>query len=197
MARKQKQYFSNPWKKSYTTKELIEILRKENKVLNQRIRTIRKATSKITGEKYESFGAVLEYEKTVEKYGRKTLPEKGLQKYTRDELKRMIQFTEELLNMQTSTVRGIRTWEKNRVKAFEEKGIHMTDKQFFDFLHSESYNRMQRVFASETLIEEVDMMRESGISMDEIYKAVDEFMNQEKDSIKDFEEILGFKRVIE
>lgn len=198
MAHEPKQYFSNPYQNEYTTEQLIKILSTANKALNQRVRTIRKARSKITGKKYETFGAVLEYEQEVKKFGknRKTLPEKGLQKYSRTKLKSMIVKTETLLNEQTSTVRGIRTWENNRVRTFQEKGFKLTDKQFFDFFKSEEYELMMKnYFTSEILLEEIDMMRDAGHSMDEIYEAIHRFLEKDKDSIKDFEAELGFKRI--
>lgn len=198
MAHEPKRYFSNPYQNEYTTEQLIKILSTTNKALNQRVRTIRKARSKITGEKYEAFGAVLEYEQEVKKFGenRKTLPEKGLQKYSRTKLKSMIVKTETLLNEQTSTVRGIRTWENNRVRTFQEKGFKLTDKQFFDFFKSEEYELMMKnYFTSEILLEEIDMMRDAGHSMDEIYEAIHRFLEKDKDSIKDFEAELGFKRI--
>lgn len=197
MGREPKQYFSNPYQNDYTTEQLIRILSTANKALNQRMRTIKKAKSKLSGEHYEPFGARLEYEQELKKYGetRKSLPEKGLQKYSRTKLKSMIAKTESLLNEQTSTVRGIRLWENNRIRAFKAKGIKMTDKQFFDFFKSEEYEKMCQVMASEILIEEIDMLRTAGNSMEEIYEAVHRFLAKENDSIKDFESELGFKRI--
>lgn len=197
MGREPKRYFSNPYQINYSDEQLRKILRTANKALNQRIRTIKKTRSKITGETYEPFGAVLEYEQKVKNYGknRKTLPEKGLEKYSRKELKKMIVETETLLNSQTSTIRGIRKWENNRVKTFQEKGIKITDKQFFDFFKSEEYEMMCKQFASEILIEEIDMLRSKGNTFDEIITAIHRFLEKDLDSIKDFEKELGFKRI--
>ena len=182
---------------SYTVEELQEIRRALAKQANQRILRLERAKSKITGEEFNTFGAVTDvYDYLINK-GRRRFSESKRGVKHRDELRREITILQSFISRKSSTVKGMRDIENKRIQTFKNKGIKFSStKEFYDFLNSQTFmNLVSSGFTSEQIVEAYDIAREKQSdtwAVEKMTQALDDFRNGEKKvSIKNLEITLG------
>lgn len=182
---------------SHSVEELQEIRRVLAKQANQRIVRLERAESKITGERFSTFGAVTDVYDYLGNKGRRRFSESKTGVKRSDELRREITVLQGFLGRKSSTVKGMREIENKRIKTFKNKGIKFSNtKEFYEFLNSQTFkNLVTSGFTSEQIVEAYDSAREKQTD-DEVVKkmskALDEYRQGEKKvSIKNLEESLG------
>lgn len=162
---------------SYSIYDLQRMRRALAKRANQRIVRLEKNASKVTGEKFNTFGAVLEVYNYLknQKDGRKRFREQLNSMTDSNALKREITVLQGFLGRKSSLVSGMRDIEKKRINTFEsgkwgtkwkKTGIPNTplhfasNKEFYDFLNSETFKGLVNSgFTSEQIIEQYDSAR--------------------------------------
>lgn len=196
---------------SISTAELREIRRTLAKRANQRMVRLGKATSEITGEKYDEFGAVTKVKDYLERYGRTRFTEsltgetKEYSAMSRERLQREIVVLQGFLNAKTSSVAGQRRAEEKRVATFSAHGLGRIarNKEFYDFLNSNSYNTLKKFGGGNGLVSEqiqdlYQRASDEGMSADEIQQAFDEYVAQaDRVSIKGLRDWLDAKALEE
>lgn len=179
--------------KSISTAELRSLRNRLAKVANQRLRAIENASSNVTGQAYIEYGAYEKAEEYLQRYGKRrfTATDSTKSKSSRSDLQREVIELQAFLNSKTSTVRGYRTVERQRIKTFKDKGIKFADtKEFYDFLNSGEFGGLCRALSSEKIVEKYDEMRDS-MSHDEIMEALEKYRaNTQRISIKSFNEAM-------
>lgn len=194
MARRRKQYFSEPVKQSknvknqadlttdvyrgsFPIKELQRMRRALAKRANQRIVRLERGQSEVTGEKWNTFGAVVDVYKYLndQQEGRTRFKESANALSDYGELRWEITVLQGFLGRKTSLVYGMRDIEKKRINTFEsgkwgtaykKNGTptrpikFASNKEFYDFLNSETFKGLvSSGFTSEQIIEEYDKAR--------------------------------------
>lgn len=190
-----KEYLTfDPNKGKHTKEELAEIRKALAKRANQRLVRLERATSKITGEKIETFGAAefaYQYLERKEQ-GKRRFNESMRKGESFDDLKYDILQLQSFLTAKTSTVQGVHEIEKLRFQKFEggewgtaykrakEKGItgeelekykqrslhFLSTKEFYDFVSSATFKGLQKSgFTSEQLVEVYDEAREKSVNL--------------------------------
>lgn len=166
------------YRKSISTSELRELRNRLASVANQRLRAIEKASSSISGQAFTDYGAYEKAEEYLQRYGKKRFTAKDTtksKKMTRSELQREVVELQGFLTSKTSTVRGYRAVERQRLRTFQSKGIRFADsKEFYEFLNSGEFAGLRKALSSDKILEKYDEMRES-MSHDEIMKALSEY----------------------
>lgn len=179
------------YRKSISTSELRELRNRLASVANQRLRAIEKASSNISGQSYTDYGAYEKAEEYLERFGKRRFTAKDTttskNKMSRSELQREVLELQGFLNSKTSTVRGYRAVERQRLRTFQGKGIQFADtKEFYDFLNSGEFAGLRNALSSDKIVEKYDEMRES-MSHDEIMKALSKYRkNVNRVSLKSF-----------
>lgn len=175
------------WHTSYGELELMAMRRQLAKTTNQRMVRLERSASKITGERYD-YGAVeIAKEYLMEHGGKKRFTEKLDVDMDTNELKREISAMQKFLNSKSSTVKGMRDIEKSRVKTFVDKGLDesvVTDRDFYNFLSSETFKSLAKTFDSETIVDMYDARRRKGADHDDIMKSLDDYLKEENQSAK-------------
>lgn len=164
----------------HTIEELQEIRRVLAKQANQRIVRLERAESKITGEKFNTFGAVTDVYAYLDNRGRNRFSEaKSWNGMNRNELQHEIVVLQGFLGRASSTVKGMRAIEKKRLKSFEAKGINFgSTREFYDFINSETFHALVTAgFTSEQIIEAYDIARTKE-NNDEVIKKIDEALDR-------------------
>lgn len=192
----------NIYQTSMTTYQMQEIRRALAKQANQRMVRLERTTSKITGDTY-TFGAydvAQEYLRATGKVGKDgkgaRFSERKEAYSDMSELRREISTLQNFLNAPSSTISGMREIEKQRIKTFEEQGIHFANtKEFYDFANSEEFNELRYSFDSDQVVEIYDEAREK-LTHEEIVKrmsqAVEDYGNRTtRASIKDLRSRMG------
>lgn len=99
------------------------------------------------------------------------------------ELKDELEELNAFLRSKTSTIGGIREYQRKMVEVFRDKfeGLKLKDvKKFSNFLSSEIYRYMiEQGFGSEFLIEFYDRATEAEVSQEDIYEALEAFRKKE------------------
>ena len=225
MARRKKYYTPLPQRKSvkikedltadvysgsYSLDELQRMRRALAKRANQRIVRLERGESAITGEKWNTFGAVTEVYDYLnrQKEGRTRFREstKALT-YTQD-IKREITVLQGFLGRKSSLVSGMKEIEKKRLYSFESgkwgtqwkktgipnKPIHFSsNKEFYDFLNSETFKGLVSTgFTSEQIVEMYDSARvrlgedaEADVVSNAMAAALEEYRKKGNASLKD------------
>ena len=179
------------YRKSISTSELRDLRNRLAQVANQRLRAIEKASSNISGQSYTEYGAYEKAEEYLERFGKRRFTAKDTttskNKMSRSELQREVVELQGFLNSKTSTVRGYRAVERQRVRTFQGKGIQFADtKEFYDFLNSGEFAGLRKALSSDKIVEKYDEMRES-MSHDKIMKALEDYReNVSRISVKSF-----------
>lgn len=210
--------------KNITENELLEVHRKLAKRSNQRLVRLERAVSQVTGESYDKFGAgdiAKEYlAGKGEKAGKKLrftenaksaylLPETEQtdnQKYNRTEILKDIKKMQDFLLSKSSTVGGQKEIERKRLETFSQdkivngevvrKGLEFADnKEFYDFLNSETYKELLKTFKSETLVEVYDQARGQKKTHEEITDALEDYRKQNNINVKGLRNTLGLKEI--
>jgi hypothetical protein len=113
-----------------------------------------------------------------ENYNRDTF--KQSKQLTGVELKENLKALESFYNAKTSTAKGIRQVQKERVKQFHEKGVEIKDtKKFFQFLSSQQFKTLSKYADSDQIIEDFTSADSEGFSLDTIMQGYEEFLNSD------------------
>ena len=195
---------------SYSLDELQRMRRALAKRANQRIVRLERGESKVTGEKWNTFGAVTEVYDYLnrQKEGRTRFRETAKALTDSQALKREITVLQGFLGRKSSLVSGMREIEQKRIFSFESgkwgtkwkktgipnKPLHFTsNKEFYDFLNSETFNGLVSTgFTSEQLVELYDSARvrlgeeaEADAVSNAMADALEEYRNKGNASLKD------------
>ena len=212
--KKDKRLTVDYWHKKATTDELFKVHRALAKRSNQRIVRLERAVSKVTGENYASYGAGDIAKEYLQKQGRKRFRETAQSSLRalddaqkRHEILKDIKAMQEFLSSKSSTVTGQREIERKRLKTFEtpkydEEGNIIrepvkfaSNKEFYDFLNSQTFAELSKTFNSDTVVELYDMSRDKGLNNEEIQNALDEYRQRTNLNEKGLREALGLKEL--
>lgn len=162
---------------SFKITELQRMRRALAKRANQRIVRLERGQSAVTGEKWNTFGAVIDVYKYLndQQEGRKRFKEQENALGDYNQLRREITVLQGFLGRKTSLVSGMMDIEKKRINTFEsgkwgtayrKNGTptrpikFANNKEFYDFLNSETFKGLVASgFTSEQIIEEYDKAR--------------------------------------
>ena len=197
MPRKNNMQDINVWQSSYTIDELQQMRRVLAKRANQRIVRLSRNKSLVTGELYDSYGAV----DLVYDYLRKQRPEEGaLLRFserqhvdmTHRKLKKEISELQNFLNSKTSTVGGQKKAELLRIEAFEFGGISIaTNKEFYNFMNSDVFTKALNGFDSAAIVDVYDKARkvtnkdgEEIYDDDKVTEIINEYIKQKDVDVK-------------
>lgn len=195
---------------SYSLDELQRMRRALAKRANQRIVRLERGSSKVTGEKWNTFGAVMDVYDYLnnQKEGRTRFRETAKALTDSQSLKREITVLQGFLGRKTSLVSGMQEIEDKRIATFESgkwgtkwkkrgvvnRPLHFaSNKEFYDFLNSETFKGLVSTgFTSEQLVELYDSARvrlgndeESDIVTNAMADALEEYRSKGNASLKD------------
>ena len=176
----------NPYLTRKSDKELYAIRKKLAKRLNQRMRRLESAGI--------NYGAIKMYKQDVARYypGNKGFKE-SLGKTKGISVRHEISLIQNLLNLPTSTLQGIRKIRKKAMNTFEEKyNVHFKYVQEYeDFIESDTWKKMETLYGSSTAL---DLIATSEKTVEQIQKSVDDFLKKrDKYNSEDIAKQLGFK----
>lgn len=204
MPRKNNMQDINVWQSSYTIDELQQMRRKLAKRANQRIVRLEKAESLVTGETLGNFGAIEKVNDYLGKQGKEgklRFSERQHVAMSSRDLKREISELQNFLNAKTSTVSGAHKIEKMRIETFLKKGISFgSNKEFYDFLNSDVYQKSLLGFDSNTIVDVYDKARkvtnqngEEVYNDDKVRDTIMEYLNEKDVTVKGLYEKFGLK----
>lgn len=195
---------------SYSLEELQRMRLALAKRANQRILRLERGQSKVTGEKWNTFGAVTEVYDYLnrQKEGRTRFRETAKAVTDSQALKREITVLQGFLGRKSSLVSGMKEIEQKRISSFEtgqwgtkwkktgvpNKQLHFSsNKEFYDFLNSETMKGLLSTgFTSEQLVELYDSARvrlgeeaESDAVFKAMADALEEYRTTGNASLKD------------
>lgn len=195
---------------TYQLEELQRMRRALAKRANQRIVRLERGESKVTGEKWNTFGAVMDVYDYLDKQkeGRTRFRESKNVLTDFQSLRREITVLQGFLGRKTSLVSGMQEIENKRINTFEtgkwgtkwkKKGIpnrplhFASNKEFYDFLNSETFKGLvSSGFTSEQLVELYDSARvrlgeeaEADAVSNAMTAALDEYRSKGNASLKD------------
>lgn len=194
----------NVWQSSYTIDELQQIRRKLAKTANQRIVRLERAESLVTGDTLANFGAienVNDYLKKQGKEGKLRFSERQHVAMSSRELKREISELQNFLHAKSSTVAGSHRIEKLRIETFNKKGITFaSNKEFYDFLNSDVYQKAIAGFDSHTIVDVYDKARkitnkdgEEVYNDDKVRDIIMDYLGEKDVTVKGLYEKFGLK----
>lgn len=180
----------NPYLSSKSDTELYAIRKKLAKRINQRMRRLESAGI--------DYGAIKMYREEVARYyaGNKGFKE-SLGKTKGISVKHEISLIQNLLNLPTSTLQGIRKIRKKAMNTFEEKyNVHFKNVQEYeDFIESDTWKKMDELYGSSTTL---DLIATSGNTVEQVRKSVEDFFKKtDKYTSADIAKQLGFKSLKE
>lgn len=195
---------------SYSMDELQRMRRALAKRANQRIVRLERGQSKVTGEKWNTFGAVTDVYDYLnkQKEGRTRFRENKNALTDIQSLRREITVLQGFLGRKSSLVSGMKEIENKRINTFEtgkwgtkwkktgipNKPLHFaSNKEFYDFLNSETFKGLVSTgFTSEQLVELYDSARvrlgdkaEADAVSNAMSDALEEYRNKGNASLKD------------
>ena len=195
---------------TYQLEELQRMRRALAKRANQRIVRLERGESKVTGEKWNTFGAVMDVYDYLDKQkeGRTRFRESKNALTDFQSLRREITVLQGFLGRKSSLVSGMKEIEQKRIASFEtgkwgtkwkktgipNKPLHFTsNKEFYDFLNSETFKGLVSTgFTSEQLVELYDSARvrlgeeaEADVVPNAMSDALEEYRNKGNASLKD------------
>ena len=200
----------NPYGAGVTMDELRKVRRQLAKVMNQRMVRLENTKSAITGETYD-FGAYDLMQDYLKDIGRNRFDERfkvadPAKDYSKRELQKEIRILQNFEQMPSSRVAGQKAIERRRIETFvqgnEDIGCEglcratVTNKDFYDFLNSKTYEELSNSFSSDDLVEEYDKAASRGLSKVDIIDALEEYAEQHKRmSLKGIKRALRAKKV--
>lgn len=204
MPRKNNMQDINVWQSSYTIDQLQQMRRKLAKRANQRIVRLERAESLVSGESLANFGAIEKVNQYLQKQGKEgklRFSERQQVAMSSRELKREISELQNFLNAKTSTVSGAHKIERLRIDTFKKKGIEFaSNKEFYDFLNSDVYQKAITGFDSSTIVDVYDKAKkvtnksgEEVYNDDKIKEVILDYISGEKTSVKGLYEKFGLK----
>lgn len=194
------------YRESMSLTDMQLLRRKLAKRANQRIVRLERASSSITGEAFNEFGAVTDAYSYLErqKKGRKRFQERADAITDTMELRREISVLQGFLGSKTSLVSGIREIELQRIRTFESGNWGKTSrytgkarreikfastKEFYEFLGSKTFQGLKKSgYTSEQLVEIYDEARESEEAdevLEKMEEALEEYRAGQKATLKD------------
>ena len=176
----------NPYLSNKSDKELYAIRKKLAKRLNQRMRRL-----EVAGIEY---GAIKIYKKDVARYypGNKGFKE-SLGKTKGISVKHEISLLQNLLNLPTSTLPGIKKIRKKAMRTFEDRyNVKFKNVQEYeDFIASSTWKKLEELYGSGTAL---DIIAKSQKTVSEIQKDVEDFIAKTaRYTSSDIAKQLGFK----
>lgn len=176
----------NPYLSSKSDKELYAIRKKLAKRLNQRMRRL-----EVAGIDY---GAIKIYKQDVARYypGNKGFKE-SLGKTKGISVKHEISLLQNLLNLPTSTLPGIKKIRKKAMGTFEDRyNVKFKNvQQYEDFITSSTWKKLDELYGSATAL---DIIAKSQKSVLQIQKDVESFIAKtDRYTSSDIAKQLGFK----
>lgn len=176
----------NPYLSNKSDKELYAIRKKLAKRLNQRMRRL-----EAVGIDY---GAIKIYKQDVARYypGNKGFKE-SLGKTKGISVKHEISLLQNLLNLPTSTLPGIKKIRKKAMGTFEYRyNVKFKNvQQYEDFIASSTWKKLDELYGSATAL---DIIAKSQKTVSEIQKDVEEFISKtDRYTSSDIAKELGFK----
>lgn len=176
----------NPYLSNKSDKELYAIRKKLAKRLNQRMRRLERAGI--------DYGAIKIYKQDVARYypGNKGFKE-SLGKTKGISVKHEISLLQNLLNLPTSTLPGIKKIRKKAMDTFEERyNVKFKNvQQYEDFIASSTWEKLDQLYGSATAL---DIVAKSQKTVSEIQKDVEDFMAKtDRYTSSDIAKQLGFK----
>lgn len=176
----------NPYLSNKSDKELYAIRKKLAKRLNQRMRRLERAGI--------DYGAIKMYRKEVARYytGNKGFKE-SLGKTKGISVKHEISLIQNLLNLPTSTLPGIKKIRKKAMATFEERyNVKFKNvQQYEDFIESSTWRKLDELYGSATVL---DIIAKSQKTVSEIQKDVEDFIAKtDRYTSSDIAKQLGFK----
>lgn len=176
----------NPYLSSKSDKDLYAIRKKLAKRLNQRMRRLESAGI--------DYGAIKIYKQDVARYytGNKGFKE-SLGKTKGISVKHEISLLQNLLNLPTSTLHGIKKIRKKAMGTFENRyNVKFKNvQQYEDFINSETWKKLEELYGSGTAL---DIIAKSQKSVLQIQKDVESFIAKtDRYTSSDIAKQLGFK----
>ena len=176
----------NPYLSNKSDTELYAIRKKLAKRLNQRMRRLEQAGI--------DYGAIKIYKQDVARYysGNKGFKE-SLGKTKGISVKHEISLLQNLLNLPTSTLPGIKKIRKKAMATFENRyGVKFKNvQQYEDFINSETWKKLDELYGSATAL---DIIAKSQKSVSQIQKDVESFIAKtDRYTSSDIAKQLGFK----
>lgn len=205
------QYDYNPYREVNRAHAEAE-LRKLSKRANQRLLSLERAKSEITGRRFSEFGAYQKYAKPALR-GAKRFKESGYKKLPYSEIAERIVEVQKFLSAKTSTVSGQRKAEEKRIATFESgkwgrhnpdtgdtggsnRSISVADVDtFYDFLNSQLYKDLKSLgYSSDKIIEIYDELSEKLIPEEveeRLQGAYEQFVQDKEAGLSEFTDFLG------
>ena len=190
----------NPYAKDVTLEELQKVRRQLAKVMNQRMVRLENTKSPITGESY-TFGAYDVMRDYLGNRDRNRFSEViKPSNMSKSDIQKEIRVLQGFEDMKSSRVAGMHEIERARIKTLTEgtgsrEGLSkevVSNKEFYDFLNSATYEELTKSFDSETLIEEYSKAAERGATKRQIVRALNKYTRESKRiSIKGVQKQLG------
>lgn len=176
----------NPYLSNKSDKELYAIRKKLAKRLNQRMRRLESAGI--------DYGAIKIYKQDVARYypGNKGFKE-SLGKTKGISVKHEISLLQNLLNLPTSTLPGIKKIHKKAMGKFEDRyNVKFKNvQQYEDFIASSTWKKLDELYGSATAL---DIIAKSQKSVSQIQKDVESFIAKtDRYTSSDIAQQLGFK----
>ena len=176
----------NPYLSNKSDKELYAIRKKLAKRLNQRMRRLESAGI--------DYGAIKIYKQDVARYypGNKGFKE-SLGKTNGISVKHEISLLQNLLNLPTSTLPGIKKIRKKAMGTFEDRyNVKFKNVQEYeDFITSSTWEKLEELYGSATAL---DLIAKSQKSVSQIQKDVESFIaKSDRYTSSDIAKQLGFK----
>lgn len=176
----------NPYLSNKSDKELYAIRKKLAKRLNQRMRRLESAGI--------DYGAIKIYKQDVARYysGNKGFKE-SLGKTKGISVKHEISLLQNLLNLPTSTLPGIKKIRKKAMGTFEDRyNVKFKNvQQYEDFIASSTWKKLDELYGSATAL---DIIAVSQKSVEQIQKDVESFIAKtDRYTSSDIAKQLGFK----
>lgn len=190
----------NPYSKDVSLEELQKVRRQLAKVMNQRMVRLENTKSPITGESY-TFGAYDVMRDYLGNRDRNRFSEVlKPSDMSKSDIQKEIRVLQGFEDMKSSRVAGMHEIERARIKTLTEgtgsrEGLSkevVSNKEFYDFLNSATYEELTKSFDSETLIEEYSKAAERGATKRQIVRALNKYTRESKRmSIKGVQKQLG------
>ena len=170
------------YRTSISTAELKAIRRTLAKRVNQRLVRLERATSEVTGESLANIWAGERISKELERLGRNRFAEQLSPKdYTRRDIQAEIIKLKTFLDYKSSTVAGAQKTERQRLAAFEKKGLGSVarEREFYDFINSGAYKSLVKsTLTSEQIQDFYNRKYTEGATGEEIQAMFDEYLEQ-------------------
>lgn len=189
----------NPYSKDVSMDELKKVRRQLAKVMNQRMVRLEQAGSSVSGKAY-TYGSYEQMQDYLGTKGRRRFSEVLDPQMSKRALQKEIRVLQGFEQQKSSRVAGQKEIERKRIHTLvEDLGLSentASSKEFYDFLNSETYEKLSRSFNSEDIIEEYERASEVGVSAKKIAEALKDYQQKSRRmSLKGMRKALSAKTV--